>query len=205
MPANTDVGFVCWVCQFADCDERPEDPLLPTGCACCREGSSSGWAHVSCLASAAAHKESLWNVCPTCKQRFTGAVEMGLSSAHWELCRYRPEEDITRLAALDELAIAFENSGDLAAARPLFEEMVAVCRRTLGDVDYYTLQSISNLGSTLSKMGDLTEAQLLLEEAVAGLRLTVGDENESTLLCSGSGLPVDSALQIGRNRQGSAA
>ena len=39
--------FVCWVCQFAECDDHPEEPLLSTGCACCRAGSSGGWAHVS--------------------------------------------------------------------------------------------------------------------------------------------------------------
>jgi hypothetical protein len=35
-----DVGLVCWVCQFAGCDDHPEEPLLSTGCACCRPGSS---------------------------------------------------------------------------------------------------------------------------------------------------------------------
>eukprot|EP01046_Picozoa_sp_COSAG06_P060228 COSAG06_NODE_12739_length_1336_cov_0.812449_1_plen_46_part_10 len=34
--------LVCWVCQFTECDEHPEEPLLSTGCACCR-GSSGGW------------------------------------------------------------------------------------------------------------------------------------------------------------------
>ena len=37
-PEIIDDGLVCWVCQFADCDERPEEPLLSTGCACCRAG-----------------------------------------------------------------------------------------------------------------------------------------------------------------------
>ena len=30
-PGNVD-GLVCWVCQFADCDDHPEQPLLSTGC-----------------------------------------------------------------------------------------------------------------------------------------------------------------------------
>ena len=107
--------LVCWVCQFVDCDDHPEEPLLSTGCACCRPGSSGGWAHVSCLASAAAHQEKLWYECPTCKQRFTGAMEMGLSRARWELDRRRPEAGPERLTALHNLAGALMNSGDCAA------------------------------------------------------------------------------------------
>jgi hypothetical protein len=62
-----DVGLVCWVCQFADCEGHPEEPLLSTGCACLRAGSSGGRAHVSCLAGAAAHQIQLWSRCPTCR------------------------------------------------------------------------------------------------------------------------------------------
>jgi hypothetical protein len=32
MPADDD-GIVCWVCQFAGCEEHLEEPLLSTGCA----------------------------------------------------------------------------------------------------------------------------------------------------------------------------
>ena len=67
-PENVNDGLVCWVCQFVGCDGHPEEPLLSTGCACCRPGSSGGRAHVSCLAGAAAHQEKLWTTCPTCKK-----------------------------------------------------------------------------------------------------------------------------------------
>ena len=174
-------GLVCWVCQFADCDEHPEEPLLSTGCACCRAGSSGGRAHVSCLAGAAAHQEKLWIECPTCKQHFTGAVNIELARARWELCRNRPEADAERLTALGNLAESLLNSGDCAAARPLFEELVAVGRRALGSDHPATLNAIGRLGSLLSRMGDDAGAQPLLEEAVAGLRLTLGDENRVTV------------------------
>jgi hypothetical protein len=174
-------GLVCWVCQFADCDEHPEEPLLSTGCACCRPGSSGGRAHVSCLASAAAHQEDLWHECPTCKQQFTGAVDLGLCRARWELDRHRPEADVERQIALGNLAGALSDSGDCAAARPLFEELVAVERRTQGNDHPDTLDAIGRLGALLSCMGDDAGAQPLLEEAVAGLRLVCGDENVTTL------------------------
>ena len=179
-PENED-GPVCWVCQFADCDEHPEEPLLSTGCACCRPGSSGGRAHVSCLASAAAHQPKLWHTCPTCKQYFTGTLHLELSRARWELCRHRPEADGDRLGALGTLASFLSNSGDYAAARPLLEELVAVQRRTQGNDQPGTLSAIGRLGTLLSRMGDDAGAQQLLEEAVAGLRLTLGDEHVETL------------------------
>eukprot|EP01046_Picozoa_sp_COSAG06_P066123 COSAG06_NODE_16540_length_995_cov_1.204241_1_plen_235_part_10 len=173
--------LVCWVCQFVDCDDHPEEPLLSTGCACCRAGSSGGRAHVSCLASAAAHQRELWYECPTCKQQFTGAVLMELARARWELDRSRPEADAERLQALGSLAGALSDSGDNAAARPLFEELVAVQRRTQGHKHPHTLDAIGRLGDLLSRMGDDAGAQPLLEEALPGLRLVAGDEAEATL------------------------
>eukprot|EP01046_Picozoa_sp_COSAG06_P082787 COSAG06_NODE_29769_length_550_cov_1.636364_1_plen_88_part_00 len=74
-------GLVCRVCQFVDCDDHPEEPLLSTGCACCRPGGSGGRAHVSCLANAAEHQPKLWNKCPTCKQHFSVALQVGLCRA----------------------------------------------------------------------------------------------------------------------------
>eukprot|EP01046_Picozoa_sp_COSAG06_P002535 COSAG06_NODE_90_length_24779_cov_33.515843_23_plen_438_part_00 len=174
-------GLVCWVCQFADCDEHPEEPLLSTGCACCRAGSSGGRAHVSCLAGAAAHQKKLWTTCPTCKQQFTGTVNLELCRTRWELYRSRPQADAERLMALRSLAGALTNSGDGAAARPLLEELVAVRRQTRGDDHLYTLDAIGRLGNVLSDLGDHSEAQPLLAEAVAGLRLTLGDAAELTL------------------------
>jgi len=178
---ENDDGLVCWVCQFVDCDDHPEEPLLSTGCACCRPGSSGGWAHVSWLASAAAHQKKLWVKCPTCKQEFTGTLNLELSRARWELCRSRPEADAERLMALGNLATAHQGSGDLAAARPLFEEVVAVERRSLGNDHPDTLEDIGKLGAVLSGMGEHAEAQPLLEEALAGLRLVRGDEHFLTL------------------------
>jgi tetratricopeptide (TPR) repeat protein len=176
-----DDGLVCWICQFADCEDHPEEPLLSTGCACCRPGSGGGRAHVSCLASAAAHQAKLWTHCPTCKQRFTGAAMMALCHARCELDRNRLEADAERLVALKNLAGALSDSGDCAAARPLFEELVAVQRRTRGNDHPATLEDIGQLGTLLSRMGEHAEAQLLLEEALAGLRLALGDENGKTL------------------------
>jgi tetratricopeptide (TPR) repeat protein len=193
-PGDRDDGPVCWVCQFTDCEGRPEEALLSTGCACCREGSSGGWVHVSCLAGAAAHQEKLWTTCPTCKQCFSGAAHLALSRAHWELYRNRPEADAERLEALSNVAAALQNEGDYTTALPLYEELVAVGRRVKGDGHPVTLQDIGGLGNVLGQMGKLAEAQTLLEEAVAGLRLAKGGEHETTLEAMGDLSLVHSML-----------
>jgi hypothetical protein len=115
--------------------------------------------------------------CPTCKQHFTGTVNIELCRAYWELNRSRPEADVDRLVALRSLAAALLESGDSAAARPLYEDLVTVHRRTRGNDNPVTLEAIGRLGTVLSEMAEHAEAQPLLEEAVAGLRLALGDED----------------------------
>jgi hypothetical protein len=180
-PGNVDDGLVCWVCQFADCEDHPEDPLQSTGCACCRPGSSGGRAHVRCLAGAAMHQPKLWHTCPTCKQQFTGTLDMDLSCVRWEIYRSHSEADAERLDALSDLACALVDSGDITAAQPLYKELVAVERRTRGNDHPITLINVGRLGSVLKGMGDNCGALLLLEEAVSGLQLAVGNDDEATL------------------------
>ena len=102
----------CWVCQFAECEGNPDELLLSTGCACCREGSSGGRAHVSCVAAAAQHNEKLWAECPTCRQHFTGEMCLGLVRAHWDLVRGHPQADEERLVALSNVAAMLHMTGD---------------------------------------------------------------------------------------------
>ena len=149
-----DDGPLCWVCQFVDCDEHPEEPLLSTGCACCREGSSGGRAHVSCLVGAAAHQPKLWVTCPTCKQKFTGAVRTGLCQARWELYRNRPETDSERLAAMSFLAASLD--ADPRRQRLLNEELVAISVRNFGEDHPGTLVAVAHLGCVLSRRGSST-------------------------------------------------
>ena len=71
-----------------------------------------------------------------------------------------------RLAALGHLAAALHNSGDQAGARPLYEEQLAMLRRTRGDGDANTVQAV------IDQMGVLVD-QLEVELERMGL-LQVG-------------------------------
>lgn len=164
----------CWVC----CESAP--PLLATGCAC---RGSAGLAHLACLVEAARHSVQLWTTCPTCTQEFTGEVDVGLARARWALVRERPAEDAERCFVAMNLAVTLkESAGDNAGALRLMEEVLAVRRRTLGDEDPATLDSITNLALQHTEMGHYSEALPLSEEAAAAMRRTLGLQSVETLV-----------------------
>ena len=66
---------------------------------------------------------------------------VGLARARWAPLRDGPEGGGERLAALGHLAVALHDSGDLAGARVLYDERLAVLRRTRGDEHTSTLQA----------------------------------------------------------------
>ena len=84
--ATAPAGTCCWVCLGEGADAEG-GTLLQSGCGC-RGGA--GYAHVACLIehamrSQAAHVGTDWDAsqagwvnCPTCKQRYSGAMKIGL-------------------------------------------------------------------------------------------------------------------------------
>ena len=181
--------LTCYICLSVVCEKHPDEELLPTGCACCREGSTGGRAHVSCLATAAQYDPERWLQCPTCKQDFTHEMKLRMAQERWKRVSGRHQTDEERLTALSNLANALQSTGNAAAALPLLQEVVAVDRLINGDDDPRTLSSISQLGTHLMQMARspadgniIVEACKLLEEAYAGLRRTIGVEHETTIV-----------------------
>ena len=95
------------------------DPLL-RGCAC---RGSSGWTHATCLVkSAEAAREpppgeptfNAWHFCPTCKQEFTGLVQLRLAIALWAKHARVVETDQNRVAAALSYAAALGAAGEYA-------------------------------------------------------------------------------------------
>lgn len=179
----------CYICLSVVCEEHPDEKLLPTGCACSREGSTGGRAHVSCLATAARHDPERWLQCPTCKQDFTKEMKLKMAQERWKRVSGRHQTDEERLNALSNLANALQSTGNAAAALPLLQEVVAVDRLMNGDDHPSTSSSICQLGTHLMHMvrspadgNMIVEACELLEEACAGLRRTLGVDHENTLI-----------------------
>ena len=84
-------------CNGADASCCPvclesEGELLQRGC-CCR--GDSGVVHLTCMVQVATHAAGHqgWWCCGTCKQEFTGAVQVGLARAWWATVAANDEGD----------------------------------------------------------------------------------------------------------------
>ena len=136
---------------------------------------------------AATHNVESWTTCPTCQQYYTGDADVGLARARWETVCDRPEEDNERLFVANNLAVSLkESAGDNLGALRLMEEVLAIRRRTLGDEDPQTLDSVTNLALQHTEMGNFAFALPLSEEAVAATRRTLGHGHEHSLVSIGS-------------------
>lgn len=91
------------------------------------------------------------------------------------------EDHPDTLGSMDNLAVAFRESGDLNRALPLAEETLRRRRAILGTNHHDTLKSMGNLGTTYTAHGDLPKATLLFEATLAGMRATLGPSHTDTL------------------------
>jgi hypothetical protein len=185
--SGDDPGPACWICYerafAAEAGAHSAGPLL-RACAC--RGPEASFSHLPCLvkyagANRAASQGKSWWQCPTCKQDYTGELQLELARGRWELVRGRAVENGERCYAADDLAIALQVAGDFEGARPHVEEVLAVGRRMRGDEDPDTLSSIGNLASLHSDLGNHDLALPLHTEALAGRRHLLGDEDPRTL------------------------
>ena len=81
-------------------------PPIQSGCAC---RDDSGLAHTDCIvkvaASQAAHRGTIaWRQCQTCKQDFTGAMQIGLAEALRSWSRDKAEDSDERMVASQNVA-----------------------------------------------------------------------------------------------------
>jgi hypothetical protein len=173
------------------------------GCGC---RGSAGFAHLPCLAEAAAHNPDAWQSCPTCLIDFSGplqvsnphsiltsphshrvlTLQLGLARVRWQQLRGCPPEDEERLVAADRYGVALQDAGDHAGALPLLEEVLAVSRRVDGDDDINTCVSMGNLAALLLDMDRPRAALPLLEEALATQRRTLGAGHADSIRTAGN-------------------
>ena len=202
--SGDDPGPACWICYerafAAEAGAHSAGPLL-RACAC--RGPDASFSHLPCLvkyasgANDAASRGKSWRQCPTCKQDYTGELQLGLARARWELVRGRAAEDGERCQAADGLATALTDAGDFEGALPLFEEALAVKRSIYGDDDtdfLDMLTSIGNLASLHCDMGNHDLALPLYTEALAKRRRLLGDEDPATLTSINNFAPLHIAM-----------
>jgi tetratricopeptide (TPR) repeat protein len=189
-----DPGPACWICYecafVAEAGTHSAGPLL-RACAC--RGPDASFSHLPCLIKYAGANDTAsggksWRHCPTCKQDYTGELQLGLARGHWELVRGRAAEDAELSQATGDLATALQGAGDFDGALPLAEEVLAVARRIHGDDHPDTLTYINNLANLHSDMGNHDLALPLYTEALAGSRRLLGDEDPAGTLVGISNL-----------------
>lgn len=165
-----------------------DGPPLPIqgGCGCREE---AGCAHVACRVQAAEHQglgfHEGWYTCTTCKQQYTGAMELGLAEALWKRHRHKPARNQDRLAAQSMLAGAYNTQGRLAKAEELFRKLLAVRQRHAGAGDRNTLTVALNLGMALGNQGKHSEAEAVFRVTLPRMQRVLGPEHEHTLRTAG--------------------
>ena len=166
------------------------DPLV-RGCAC---RGSSGWSHVGCMVETAeATREpsppgpffAAWIYCPTCKQPFTGLVQLRLAIALWLKYARALEVDDNRLLAAASYADALGAAGEPAEAARLERGIINVHTRVWGPEHRDTLTCASNLACSLLRLGECAEAAALLRTTLAARTRTVGADDKNTLVTAG--------------------
>ena len=72
--------------------------------------------------------------------------------------------------SLNNLAGLLEAQGDYAAAKPLFEQALAIHKAVYGERHPATATSLDNLAGLLEVQGDYAAAKPLFEQALASAR-----------------------------------
>ena len=113
-PCENNQGNKWVIPKDAECNiclER-DDLLIPLGCAC---RGKSAYGHLACRAKAAMSRGiqewDAWHTCDTCKQDFTGAMQLGLARRWIQHTRCLKRGDENRLAAETNLGNALIASG----------------------------------------------------------------------------------------------
>ena len=147
-------------------------PPIQSGCAC---RGDSALAHIDCRIQAALSQQGAlrltkpWSQCRTCKQDFTGPMQMALAEAWWSRVRDDDEESPERRAAQRNLAVALLGQGKDAEAEPMLRRLHEVSMRVYGAEHPVTLLVASILATSLSHQGKYADAERI-ERKVLGCR-----------------------------------
>jgi len=85
------------------------------------------------------------------------------------------------LSSMNNLAVCYEQSGDIRAALPLFEQALELSRKALGTSHPDTLTSLNNLAGAQRAIGQRSKAMALYQEALEASRSKQGVAHPDTL------------------------
>jgi len=195
-------GQKCYICLEAVHPRKGEG--LVRGCACGdRDGVASpelGVAHVSCLAEQAkllyeeAEEDNLdnnvqqarwrrWYFCSLCEQQYHGVVRCTLGWACWKTYLDRPEEDVCRRYAINQLGNGLSAACHFEDALSVREAALSMERR-LGASEYDMLITQGNLANTYEMLGRLEEGLRIRRDVYSGYMKCFGQEHMNTLIAA---------------------
>lgn len=198
--------FICLERSSGSGDELGE--LLSPGCGC---RGSAGRVHERCAVHAAAAEHARagtwagkhpWQLCPTCKLPYTGALKLVLAEAWCARADARADgatagADLERFAARTALSNALSASGRLAEAETVVRANLEAAVALHGAEHRHTLGTRLNLGLLLDGQGKHREAAAVYAGLLAVQRRTLGDDHRDTL--STRMQLAGAALQQGKN------
>ena len=85
------------------------------------------------------------------------------------------------LSAINNVAVALYERGDVVEAGQYFKEVLRARRDALGEDHPSTLAVVSSYGTTLRQKGETAQAITMLQRALEGRRATLGDKDEATI------------------------
>ena len=151
------------------CLEGGDEPLpIQCGCAC---RGDAGLAHIACRANVAGHKSRgcnlAWEFCPTCDQRYTGRMRMGLAREIVRRMEGRAPQDVHRLTARQNLGQALHAAGEHGEADVLLRDVLATFHRWVGPAHSGTRTARMALANGLLRQNRHAEAAPVLREMLA--------------------------------------
>jgi tetratricopeptide (TPR) repeat protein len=186
--ADDTKGQTCYICTQALHWKTKEG--LVRGCAC---RGTAGFAHVSCLAEQAkilvtdAEERNLdddkwqrWYMCGLCEQKYHGVVRGALGWACWKTYLGRPEGDVARGMAINQLGNGLHDAGRHEEAVIVGEAELSM-RRRLGDSANNILAVQTNLAITHEHLGRPEQALHMKRDVYSGWLRLHGEEHEQTL------------------------
>ena len=124
-----------------------------------------------------------WYKCSLCEQKYHGVVKCALGWACWKTYVGRPETNVARRLAMQQLGNGLYSAKQYEDAVSVKEAELAMMRR-LGDTENNLLTAQSNLASAYHYLGRLEEALRMRQEVYSGSLKLNGEENSNTLMAA---------------------
>ena len=144
----------CWVCLESEGGE------LLRGCSC---RGSAGYVHASCIVELNKRRKERQDECPTCNQRFVGALLMTVVEARASDAQAGQHFDGD---AVSDLARAYAEQGRLADALRLFRQVLDRAIVAFGADSEVVANTQINVANVLTNQGKLEEALSLFNRAL---------------------------------------